>query len=217
MAEQGKLVVLEGTADAALGSLAESLCRWLREEQVAVEQTREPTYGPAGSQVLLAREPTHGPAGSRVLLARQGRLQFDPVSLALLCLADRLDHLQREDGILSWLDDGRWVVCVHYALSAYARQWGQVDWKWQRQIDASCRVPDLTLYVDLPHVEADPLRMAYLQAIDRLREEGQTVVRVDGRGAPDKVLRVCQRHVADLLGRDDAGAVHPFVPTLGTV
>ena len=198
MAEPGKLIVLEGIADATLGDLAASLCRWLREQQVAVEHTREPTYGPAGSQVLLVR---------------QGRLQLDAVSLALLCLADRLDHLH-EGGILSWLDRGRHVVCVHYALSAYAHQWGQVDWGWQRQIDASCRVPDLTLLVDLPrfgkhpHAEEEPLRMAYLQAVERLRAEGQAVVVVDGRGGLEEVLGECQRHVADLLGR--AGGPPPL-------
>jgi thymidylate kinase len=194
VAKQGKLIVLEGIDDAELGDLAASLCRWLRGQQVTVERTREPTYGPVGSQVLLAW---------------QGRLQFDPVSLALLCLADRLDHLQREDGILSWLDDGRCVVCVHYALSAYAHQWGQVDWAWQRQIDASCRIPDLTLFVDLASTESDPLRMAYRQVVERLQDEGRTVVVVDGCGTPDEVLGMCQRYVADLLGWD-----HP-VPAMG--
>ena len=186
MAEPGKLIALEGIDDAALGDLAASLCCWLREQQVAVEHTREPTYGPAGSQVLLAQ---------------QGRLQLDAVSLALLCLADRLDHLQRENGILSWLDEGRCVVCVHYALSTYARQWGQVDWAWQRQIDASCRVPDLTLYVASRCAGEDALQTAYVQAIERLRAEGQVVVVVDGRAAPDEVLGECQRHMADLLRR----------------
>ena len=185
MAEQGKLIVLEGIDDAALGELAASLCRWLREGQAAVEQTREPTYGPAGAQVLLAR---------------QGRLQLDPVSLALLCLADRLDHLH-QGGVLAWLEQGRHVVCVHYALSAYAHQWGQVDWGWQRQIDAPCRAPDLTLLVDLPGAQ-DPLRMAYLHAAARLQEEGQAVVVLDGGGGADEVLAVCRRQVADLLGRE---------------
>jgi thymidylate kinase len=185
MAAHAKLIALEGTDDIALGSLAESLCRWLRERGVSVECTREPTHGPAGSQVLLAR---------------QGRLQLDAVSLALLHLADRLDHLEREEGILSWLAEGRCVVCVHYALHAYARLWGQVEWEWQRRIDASCRAPDLTLLVDLHRAAKDPLQMAYRRAAGRLREGGQAVVVIDGRNALDDVLGMCQRHVVDLFG-----------------
>jgi thymidylate kinase len=191
MAEQGKLIVLEGMDDVALGELAASLCRWLRGQEVAVEQTREPTYGPAGSQVLLSR---------------RGRLQLDAVSLALLHLADRLDHLQREGGLLSWLDEGRCVVCVHYALSAYAWLWGKVDWAWQQEIDAPCRRPDLTLFVDSAPVKEDALRVAYVEAIERLREKGQAVVMVDGGGTPDEVLARCQRHVGGLLADELSGA-----------
>jgi thymidylate kinase len=201
MAEQGRLIVLEGMDDVALGELAASLCHWLREQEVAVEQTREPTYGPAGSQVLLAR---------------QGRLQLDAVSLALLHLADRLDHLQRDGGLLSWLDEGRCVVCVHYALSAYAWLWGEVDWAWQQEIDAPCRTPDLTLFVDSVPVKEGALRVAYLEAIGRLQEEGPAVAIVDGGGTPDEVLGVCQRHVADVIQvpgtlwrRTSHGAWHP--------
>ena len=197
-AEQGKLIVLEGLDDATLGDLAASLCRWLREQSLSVEQTREPTHGPAGAQVLLAR---------------QGRLQFDPASLALLGLADRLDHLH-EGGILSWLEQGRHVVCVHYALSTYARLWGQVDWAWQRRIEAPCRAPDLTLFVDGASAEEGSLRAAYGEALERLRAEGQSVIVIDGRGRPDETLGVCQQHVADLLTRVSEGGMTP-APTTG--
>jgi dTMP kinase len=187
MAEAGKLIVLEGVEGAALGALAERLCRWLRGQGVAAEHTRQPTSGPAGAQVRLVQ---------------QGRLSLDPVSLALLGLADRLDHLEHEGGILAWLAEGHHVLCVRYALYAYACQWGQVKWDWLRRIDAACRVPDLTLYVDgplSPAGEAQRLRAGYLGAIERLRDEGQAVVVVAGQGAPDVVYQACQRHLADLL------------------
>ena len=192
MAAHGRLVVLEGIDDAALGELGKSLCRWLRGLGVAAEHTQEPTYGPAGSQVILVQ---------------QGRLQLDAMSLALLCFADRLDHMEREDGILSWLEAGRHVVCVHFGLYAYARQWGEVEWDWQRRIDALCREPDLTLYVSPCGQNArDPggqharcLCDGYSAAIARLRGEGQPVVVVDGRSSSDEIRGACQRHVADLL------------------
>jgi thymidylate kinase len=198
MAETGRLIVLEGLDDAALGSLAERLCYGLREQGIAAEYTREPTYGPAGAQVRLAQ---------------QGRLPLDPISLALLCLADRLDHLEREEGIRAWLASGRHVLCVHYALYAYAWQWGQVDWDWQRRIDAACRAPDLTLYVDMPlsvlgevcvggsevpDANAKRLDRGYRQAIARLRDEGQSVVVVDGRDTLDAIYRACRCHIEDL-------------------
>ena len=62
MAENGKLIVLEAVDDGVLTQLAERLCRWLCARGLAVEHTHEPTYGPAGTQILLAG---------------QGRLQFD--------------------------------------------------------------------------------------------------------------------------------------------
>ena len=193
MAEIGRLIVLEGLDGAALDSLAERLCYGLREQGFAAEHTRQPTYGPAGAPLRLAR---------------QGRLPLDPISLALLCLADRLDHLGREDGIQAWLASGRHVLCVHYALYAYAWQWGQIDWAWQRQIDALCPAPDMTLYVDTPlsvlegvcAADADRLGAGYCQAIERLQDEGRAVVLVDGRDRPDEVYRTCWRHLADLLG-----------------
>jgi thymidylate kinase len=190
VAEQGKLIVLEGTDDVLLGGLAESLCCWLREQDLSAERTREPTYGPAGSQVLLARK---------------GRLQLAPVSLALLYLADRLDHLQRGGGLLSWLDEGRCVVCVHYALSAYAWLWGKVDWAWQQEIEAPCRRSDLTLFVDSAPVKEDTHRAAYLEAIGRLRKEGHAIAMVDGGGTPDEVLTRCRRHVGGLLADELPG------------
>ena len=201
MVETGRLIVLEGLDDVALGALAVRLCDALREQGVAAEHTREPTYGPAGAQVRLAR---------------QGRLPLDPISLALLCLADCLDHLDREDGIRAWLAAGRHVFCVHYTLYVCAWQWGQVDWDWQRQIEASCLVPDLTLYLDSPlsalngacvgdaevlGSNAERLESGYCRAIERLQDEGQPVVVVDGRAAPDEVYRACLRYVADLGAR----------------
>ena len=56
MAETGKLIVLEGVDDTALTLLGEELGRWMREHGLSVEETREPTYGPAGIQILLARQ-----------------------------------------------------------------------------------------------------------------------------------------------------------------
>lgn len=186
MAENGKLIVVEAVDDAALELLSDEMCGWLRESGLRVEETREPTYGPAGAQILLSR---------------QGHLQFDEASLALLYLADRLDHVQRKNGIAHSLQAGRHVICLHYGLAALARLWGMVESDWLCRIDALCRVPDLTLFFDLPVEGRSQMRLreGYLAAIPCLRKSGQEVQIVGGSDAPLQVSLAGQRRVADLL------------------
>ena len=187
MAESGKLIALEAIDGIAVARLAEELCRWIREHGMAVEHTREPTYGPAGTLLLLAQ---------------QGRLTFDAASLALLHLADRLDHEQRVDGIGAWRASGRHVVCTHYRLAADARLCGQVEWDWLQRIDALSCTPDLTLYVDFPVPETrqESLRAGYYAAIQRLWNEGQEIYVIDGAAAPEHLYLACKKHLACLLG-----------------
>jgi dTMP kinase len=202
----GKLIVLEGLDETALQVLQDRLYRWLRGRGVAVEQTREPTYGPVGSQIRLQR---------------RGRLRLDPASLALFWTADRLDHLGREDGVRSWLADGRHVLCAGYLLRSYADLLDQVDLEWLWQINAPCRVPDLTLFIDAPPSAQAPgtvaLRARYLQAIAALQAkgprpergprsnvEGQRIVIVSGSASEEEVYHACQQHIASLLNRETA-------------
>jgi dTMP kinase len=187
MTGKGKFIILEGVDDSALDRLAEALCRWLRGQHLEVEHTREPTYGPAGAQVLLAR---------------QGRLQFDATTLALLYLADRLDHVQHTDGIESWLGAGRHVICAHYGLAACAWLWGHVEWDWLCRIDALSRVPDLTLFIDLPARGSQQRRLqeGYRASVQKLQANSQEIAVVDGADTPDKIYLTCRKHVARLLG-----------------
>lgn len=186
MAEPGKWIVLEAVDDAALLQLSEGLCRWLRGRGLAVEHTHEPTYGPAGTQILLAR---------------QGRLQFEVTSLALLYLADRLDHVQRADGIESWLAAGQHVICTHYSLGAAASLWDRVELDWLQRIDALSRAPDLTLLVDLPANGAHQkhLRKGYQAAIQSMHSGDPTICVIDGTEGLEHIQMVCQKHVARLL------------------
>lgn len=186
MTEQGKLIVLEGADDVALLRLTETLCRWIRECGVAVECTHEPTYGPAGTQISLAR---------------QGRLVFDDKSLALLYLADRLDHRQRADGIESWRKAGRHVVCRHSGLAAAARLWNRVDGDWLHGMDALCGMPDLTLYLDFPAIGAEQayLRSGYQAAIEHLASKTQNIVIIDGTAPIEVMHSACRSPIARLL------------------
>jgi thymidylate kinase len=185
MIETGKLIVLEGVDDIALTQLGTELCRWLRGRGLAAEHTAEPTYGPAGSQILLAR---------------QGRVQFDAQSLGLLYLADRLDHAQRADGIESWLSAGRHVLCTHYSLAAAAQLWKQVELDWLSRIDAFCRVPDLTLFVDLmPETHQHFLRECYLAVLRHWQGISHEISTIDGARPMEQVRLACQGKIVRLL------------------
>ena len=189
MPGEGRLIVLEGVDDALLEAQAARLCRWLRDRGIAVEGTREPTHGPVGAQIRLAQG---------------GRLQIDAQSLALFSVADRMDHLGREGGILAQLAEGRNVVCVHYLLCSYAQQWDEVERAWLRQFNSRCRTPDLTLFIDVPPLpsgggpNAGPLRERYVRVIERLASEGECIVTVDGRGAADEIQSACRQAVMNL-------------------
>jgi thymidylate kinase len=186
MEENGKLIVLEAVDDRALAQLSEELCRSLRRANVAIEETCEPTYGPAGTQILLAQ---------------QGRLQFDATSLALLYLADRLDHVQQAGGIADSLANGVHVICRHYELAAAARLWGQEEWGWLCSIGAPCRKPDLTLFADFgpEGSRQGQLREGYLAAIERVQDTGQVVTIVDGANTPAGLVSACEGHIGQLL------------------
>lgn len=187
MAKRGNLIVLEGGCDATLQAMLQRLYRWMRGQGKAVEQTAEPTYGPVGAQIRLLQ---------------QGRLQIDPIGFALLGVADRMDHLGREDGICSWLDAGRHVLCARYLLFSYASLRHRFDLDWLQRINARCRVPDLTLFLDT--VPADPaaqqLRRQSLALVELLQHEGQHIVVVDGKQGGDQVFAACRQHIVALVG-----------------
>jgi thymidylate kinase len=172
MSDTGKLIVLEGPDRDLLDRQAGDLCRWLEGLGLAVHQTGEPTGGPFGVQVRL-----HD----------QGRLRFCPQSLALLLLADRLDHLDKEHGIRALLAAGCHVLCVHYRLAAYARLYDQVPLDWHRRINARCPAPDLTVYIG-----------------DRAAQGwGEPIAWVDAASEQD-IARGCRRHLSTLLSLEEA-------------
>jgi thymidylate kinase len=155
--------------------------------------------------VKQTNEPTYGPAGAQVRLMRQGRLQIAPASQALLWVADRLDHLNREEGILYWLGKGYLVLSVHYSLYPYALLWEHVDHDWLWQINAYCRTADLTLFIDLPvSAESCALRANCLQVIDFLHERSEAIQTIDGL-LQEEAYEATQRCIERLLGQKTLG------------
>ena len=184
MACNGKLIALDCIDEAVLDTQVQRLYRWLNERGISAELTAEPTGGPVGTQILLYR---------------QGRLRIDPLSLALYDVADRMDHLGRADGMLAWMAEGRTVLCARYLAYSFAWHLDHVDLDWLQQINARCRVPDLTLFLDVgPDAATANLEKNYRTAIDALQSKGYDVVVVDGRDAGERLFERCCRHIAAL-------------------
>ncbi len=108
----------------------------------------------AGRTVLRTAEPSDGPVGRllRQVLREKGAERLDPVSVALLFAADRVDHCTRV--IEPALRRGEVVVCDRYLGSSLAFQvvdgQGAIDAAWVFDINRRALVPDLTMLLDVP-------------------------------------------------------------------
>jgi dTMP kinase len=199
---RGYFVVLEGLEGAGTTTVAGLLAQALKERDLRVHMTAEPTDGPFGR--LLRRHVQH-------------EVTLDPSAAALLFTADRADHASGE--ILPAIGRGEWVVCDRYLLSTLAYQGAEgVDRRSILAASAHLPVPDVTFYLDVPddvrsermsvrdRVDRyeDPalgadLRASYGASIDLLRDRGDRIEVIDGSLPAEEV-------VATVLSRLDAGA-----------
>ena len=158
--------------------------------------------------VYLTCEPTDGPIGVQIRLALEHRIQVSEATLAALFAADRMDHLYREDGIVSRLKSGVDVVSDRYYLSSFAYQGMSLDWEWIEQMHAHCIRPEVTFFIDVPvevclariasgrggqpdlfenHEALTKARRSHLAAIDRLCAAGDRVETIDGDAPAEQV------------------------------
>ena len=132
---EGKFIVFEGLDGAGTTTQVFLLAQALREQNIAVEVTKEPTNGPFGATLRQIVE---------------GRVQVDAYSLAVGFAADRSDHLcNGYNGINKALANGSWVICDRYLLSSLAYQHGQgIRFEEILDLNRNVRVPDLTVFLE---------------------------------------------------------------------
>jgi len=137
-------VVLEGIDGSGTTTHVARLADRLREGQVAVRATREPSDGPVGSllrHVLTGR-----------LVVKGGRAP-GWATMALLFAADRLDHV--ESDIEPFVADGGVVISDRYVASSLAYQSlssgaeAESAAPWIRALNRYARRPDLTIVLDV--------------------------------------------------------------------
>lgn len=188
--EQARFIVLEGLDGAGTTTQAAALAAALQACDLQVQLTAEPSDGPVG----------------RVARAHVNReTELDPQAAALCFSADRADHLHRV--VRPALASRRWVVCDRYLLSTLAYQGAEgVDRGWIMALSASFEVPDLTIFLDLPHDERarrmsgrghtdryeapdlqEGIRDSYRTSIEILRSAGHRLEVLDGTGDTEAV------------------------------
>jgi dTMP kinase len=211
----GVFIVIEGIDGAGTTTQAERYAAHLRAQRRLVHVTREPSGGPIGSLlrlVLTHRLPLPG--------ARSAE------TMALLFAADRLDHVGAE--IEPLLRDGHVVISDRYDLSSLAyqamtavgdgRDHGDTL-RWIRELNRHARRPDVTVVLDVTPDVAEQRRrsrggaqelfdhaelQARLAATYRRAEElvpGDTLVHIDGSGAPDEVSRAITAALSPFVER----------------
>ena len=197
----GRFIVIEGMDGAGTTT------------QVALLVER---LGGHGDSVVATREPTEGPIG-RVLRAA---LRAEPGSpdirtLPWLFAADRADHLQRT--IEPYLERGSWVVSDRYYHSSLAYQSLTMPLDRVMALNADFRVPDLTVYLDVPvDVALDRIKdrsereiyeyreklelvdARYRQVITVLGKRGDRIVVLDGTHPAREVSELIWHEVKKL-------------------
>lgn len=195
-------MVLEGLDGAGTTTVAARVAQALKERDLRVQLTAEPTDGPFGR--LLRQHVQH-------------EVTLDATAAALVFTADRADHVAAS--ILPAIGRGEWVICDRFLLSTLAYQGAEgVERDAILAASASFPVPDVTFFLAVPDDVRDErmsgrqrvdryedptlaarLRASYLASIDLLRARGDRIELVD---ATPPVTDV----VSEVLSRLDAGA-----------
>lgn len=208
--QRGRFIVFEGIDGAGTTTQMDRLVAWLRHRGELSHATAEPTTGPIGTmirQILggrLVGKPVDGKATG-----------VDPMTVALLFAADRIDHVEAE--IEPHLRAGRHVICDRYVLSSLAYQGVEVDLKFVRAINAKAPTPDLTLYIktgpevamqriatsrpDRDLFETLPFQRKVAHGYDLVVASYRDgpIVTLDGEASLDKVTTAVQRAVEHIL------------------
>ena len=162
-----------------------------------------------GWDAVYTAEPSRGKIGQFIKkYCLHGEKRTFPIVEALLFVADRFEHVERE--VIPALNEGKIVVSDRYVYSSLAYQGATgLDLKWIEMINEHAIRPDLAIFVDVePEAVIKRLKpkksvMENLETQRKVREvyvkfvEKGELVRIDGnkstREVADDVLKVVLR------------------------
>ncbi|PIX31659.1 dTMP kinase [Candidatus Bathyarchaeota archaeon CG_4_8_14_3_um_filter_42_8] len=162
-----------------------------------------------GWDAVYTAEPSRGKIGQFIKkYCLHGEKRTFPIVEALLFVADRFEHVERE--VIPALNEGKVVVSDRYVYSSLAYQGATgLDLKWIEMINEHAIRPDLAIFVDVePEAVIKRLKpkksvMENLETQRKVREvyvkfvEKGELVRIDGnkytKEVADDILKVVLR------------------------
>lgn len=147
-----------------------------------------------GKKVFITREPSPGNIGQLIRKGLRKELVFTEATLAALFLADRIDHLEGQDGIWQMLEEGITVICDRYFWSSFSYHALGLPMEWvisihQRIIDLY--PPDVTIFLDID-VETSMKRIGTRGEETELFENRTTLTKVR-----NNYLKVFEKYADD--------------------
>jgi dTMP kinase len=143
-------------------------------------------------------EPTDGKIGKIIRSALKKDIFFQPQTLAMLFSADRNEHLNGQDGILSHVKRGELVVSDRYVLSSLVYQGIECGDDLPIALNSGFGAPELTIFFDIdPKIAInrmskrgsleiyeyldfqEKVRQKYMSAADNYRKNGARVEIID--------------------------------------
>jgi len=161
MNKRGKFIVFEGLDGSGKTTQANNLVKHLNSLGIKSAYTKEPTESIPGSM-------------ARSAIYKKTTLEME--SLALLFLADRLEHVVGD--ILPALEKGRTIICDRYYLSNVAYQGLEMDKDMlldlNRMMLKDKLPPDITIFLDVSpetcceRISRDRLRTDLYEEVNKL-------------------------------------------------
>ena len=141
--KKGKFIVIEGLDGSGKTTQAKLLTELLSFD---------------GIPVILQKEPTPHKFGKMCREILSGEVPMSKSQLALLFVADRIEHnINADDGIEKLLNEGYNIICDRYYYSTFAYQGVDVGLDWLMNLNLNCkeiRKPDLCIFLDLLPVKS---------------------------------------------------------------
>jgi len=130
---KGKFIVFEGLDGSGLSTQTVMLKEYLLKR---------------GKKVVLTKEQTDNFIGGLIKSALKGHIKISPLTLQLMFVADRSQHLDSE--IEPAIKEGKIIISDRYLFSTLAFGSLDVNLDFLKMINSKFREPDLTFIIDCP-------------------------------------------------------------------